>query len=153
MTANILEMAMGCDPLGDFRFDGRREHLLGSLPKDLCEHIRARGWNRKPRCGNFLHGGVLLGGNRVFRTTKFKPKYAAFFNSSSTTSGYISLCRAHAAFVNSYVIEQFKPQSELRVISKRLQRRFAGLSESLDDSFRWLFRCSEQLERECQLLF
>jgi hypothetical protein len=62
---------------------------LGALAKDLGQRVPARGWKRDVRCGNFLHGGVLLG-NWVLEQTKFKPKYAAFFNSSSTTSGYIS---------------------------------------------------------------
>jgi hypothetical protein len=62
---------------------------LSALAKDLRQRIPTRGWKRERRCGNFLHGGVLLG-NWVFEQTKFKPKYAAFFNSSSTTFGYIS---------------------------------------------------------------
>jgi hypothetical protein len=85
MAASILEVAVGIDPLGDFRFDGRREHRLSALAKNLEERVSARGWKRDRGCGNFLHGGVLLGESGP-RSSKFKPKYAAFFNSSSTTS-------------------------------------------------------------------
>ena len=52
---------MFANPLGDFGFDGRREHRLSTLAKHLGQHVATRGWKRNRRCGNFLHGGVLLG--------------------------------------------------------------------------------------------
>ena len=62
MAALILEMFMALDPLGNLGFDGPREHRLSALAKDLGQYILGgRGWKRERRCGNFLHGGVLLG--------------------------------------------------------------------------------------------
>jgi len=61
MAAAILKVAMRLNPLSDFRFDGRGEHLLSAFAKDLGQHVAARGWKGQRRCGNFLHGGVLLG--------------------------------------------------------------------------------------------
>jgi hypothetical protein len=44
MAAGILKVAMRFNPLGNFGFDGRRQHLLRPFAKNLRKHISARGW-------------------------------------------------------------------------------------------------------------
>jgi hypothetical protein len=46
-------------PLGDLRFDRLRQKLLRSTAKNLVQGS-LRPWQTNRRCGNFLHGGVLL---------------------------------------------------------------------------------------------
>ena len=49
------------------------------------------GWQANRRTVTLTHGGVLLGKKWSLRSNQIQPKYAAFFNStSSTTFGYIS---------------------------------------------------------------
>jgi hypothetical protein len=62
MASLIPEVFMFANPLGDFSFDGRREHRLSALAKHLGQYVLGGcGWKRNRRCANFLHGGVLLG--------------------------------------------------------------------------------------------
>ena len=35
MASHVPEVFMSLDPLGDFGFDGRRQHRLSALAKDL----------------------------------------------------------------------------------------------------------------------
>ena len=46
VAALIPEVFMLANPLGDFGFDGRREHRLSALAKDVGQHVTARGWKR-----------------------------------------------------------------------------------------------------------
>ena len=54
-------MLMRVDPLGDFGFDRLVSIRLGTCRRMARQRVPARGWKRERRCGNFLHGGVLLG--------------------------------------------------------------------------------------------
>src|SRR4030095_6025039 len=82
MTSTVLNMPMRIDPLCDFRFDGLRQQPLGAVSKNAPQPVViAHGWQGNYRIAPLSHGGVLRR-ECGSKQTKFKPKYAAFFNST-----------------------------------------------------------------------
>src|SRR6476620_1528038 len=82
MALFVLRALMAIDPLRDFRFDSLGQEPLCAVPKNAAQNIvAAGGWQGNDRIVTLSHGGVLLE-ECGSKQTKFKPKYAAFFNST-----------------------------------------------------------------------
>lgn len=85
----VLKMAMGIDPLSHLRFDCRGEPLPSALTKDLRHSAPLVDGNETVLMVTACTVAYSLRESGLV-TTKFKPKCAAFLNSSSTTFGYFS---------------------------------------------------------------
>jgi hypothetical protein len=82
MAVFVLGVLMAIDPLRDFSFDSLGQQPLGAVPKNAAQNIVvAGGWQGNDPIATLSHGGVLRG-EIGYKQTKFKPKYAAFFNST-----------------------------------------------------------------------
>src|SRR5687768_18445412 len=82
MPLLVAAVPMRFDPLRDFCFDGLFQQSLSAVSQNVRQHVLgAYGWQRNDRIATLSHGGVLRG-ECGCEVTKFKPKYAAFFNST-----------------------------------------------------------------------
>ena len=101
VAALILNVPVLIDPLGDFRLNGMRQQSLSAVAKNARQHVLgAYGWQGNNRVATLSHGGVLRG-ECGCEETKFKPKYAAFFNSTHPQLSVIALSRGTSAPNNS----------------------------------------------------
>ena len=84
----------------DFRLDGLRQHPLGALSRRISVSTsRLVDGKDNVRCGNFLHGGVLLG-NWVFEQPNSNPSTPPF----STPHPQHSVISPQIGDVSSFVV-------------------------------------------------
>src|SRR5687767_7152650 len=92
MPLLVAAVPMRFDPLHDFCFDGLFQQSLSAVSQNVRQHVLgAYGWQRNDRIATLSHGGVLRG-ECGCEVTKFKPKYAAFFNSTHPQLSGIAHC-------------------------------------------------------------